>query len=800
MSRRQITLAVKALVTLAPASGSLNFSNSFTGQNKAQKGSGLHRMVQNELAIDFPDYEAEFFVRHSFALKQNDLHLSGRIDGIFHDCGLLEEIKTTTAFEKTKKEYYEDPFHPHLLQLKLYGLMLFEKSGEQFDLHMRLINQYDSSEFKIIPIDWSPDEIRLWLFDQESLLNQSENKAIYRRQRRHEISEQMAFPFDDFRPQQKQLMKVVGEIFELGAQGLIQAPTGIGKTASTIFPALLESLRKNKTLFFLTPKNSQHLAAQEFVQMLQSQDQKLVATTLTAKEKICFKDETICQPEYCEYAREYFDKLNQSKVVPRLAEEKLITREKIEEYARHHEICPFELSLECTLESDIVIGDYNYVYAPNAALVRFFDDPSIAKTCNILVDEAHNLYQRALDYFSPEMSFDTLKEFEADIKKVNKKFHAKFREYLQRLAEFIASPNHQRHFGTQQADAILMKLDATELFVLETEYMGSLAEYVQATELLRPSDPFLKAYSLISDFTLILKAQSDAIIETAFQDGANQGIRLTCGDASEHLKRINDRVAATVTFSATLKPFQFYGQLSGFDPELTYSYEFGSPFPKENRLIRIIPSVKTTYRDRNFYLQSIAKQCLDAFSQKPGNYIVFFPAFSYLKSMESLFYQQQIFQIHSQEANMEHDAREDLMQKIRDTSTPKIILAVQGGIFSEGVDFPGSQVIGTAIIGPAIPAYTCERKALRDFYENRYNAGQEYAYIYPAMCKVIQSVGRVIRTETDRGIILLFGQRFIESKYVSTYPSEWYELAIRELFTENLIEDVQDFWQSDKLI
>ena len=797
MSRRQINLAVSALVNLAPNNGSLNFSNKFTGKDKAAKGSGLHRMVQSQLTYDYPDFEAEHFIQHYFALKQNDLHLAGRVDGIFHECKLLEEIKTTNQFDKTYKDYLEDPFHPHLVQLKIYGLMIYEKCGEQFDLHIRLINQYDSNEFKIVPIDWTPDEIRLWIFDQEALLNQTENKALYQRQRRYEISEEMSFPFESFRPQQRSLMKVVGEVFELGAQGLIQAPTGIGKTASTIFPALQESLRKNKTLFFLTPKNSQHLAAQQFVQMLQKQEQKIVATTLTAKEKICFKDETICQPEYCEYARDYFDKINNSKVVPRLAEEKLITREKIEEYARHHEICPFELSLECTLESDIVIGDYNYVYAPNAALVRFFDDPSVAKTCNILVDEAHNLYQRSLDYFSPEMSFDILLEFEGDLKKVNKKFHDRFLEYIHNLQDFITSSAHQRHFGTQQADAILITVDPTELHLIEKEYMGTLAEYVQATDLLRPSDPMLKMYSLVSDFCMILKAKSEAIICSFFQDGANQGIRLTCADASQHLKYINDRVAATVAFSATLKPFQFYGRLNGFDPERSHTYEFGSPFPKENRHIRILPSVKTTYRDRNFFLQTIAQQCLQAFSQKPGNYIVFFPAFSYLKSMEQFFYQQSIFQVHSQEANMEPEARQRLLDQITDTQNPKIILAVQGGILSEGVDFPGAQLIGAAIIGPALPAYTCERKALRDYYEKYYQAGQEYAYIYPAMCKVIQAAGRVIRTETDRGIILFFGQRFVESKYVKTYPREWYEGTLKELFCKDLALDVNSFWNKE---
>ena len=794
--RRQVNMPVKAFVALDEPAGSLNFTNNILAEGRAKKGQHLHSSIQFRLSQEYPDFQSEVSLAHLFKLKQIDLYLSGRVDGIFNDLKMVEEIKSTAFYKNILKEYQKTPFHPHIMQLKLYALMLHEKNGEVYDLHIRLVNQYDSEEQTIVPIEWTPEEVRQWISQHEQILLEQENKSIANKARRSHVSDNMRFPFPSFRSQQQALMKITGEIFEMKGQALIQAPTGMGKTASTLYPALLSSLQKDKTLFYLTPKNSQHAEAQKFVRKLQEQGSDIVSTTLTSKEKICFKDECICQPEYCEYAKDYFDKISRSQVIPRLKEEKMLDRHHFEEYGKMYQVCPFELSLELSLESDIIISDYNYVFAPNAALQRFFDDPENAHQCNILIDEAHNLYQRAMDYFSPQISLSMIDDFAQDVSKVQANFHEKFFTFLGELRKFIESPEHERQFGTQQGIGILIDIVPQELYKLEKRMTLALAQYVQEVKLLRPSDPFLKLQACISEFATILRAQSEAIICSLFEDGDDKGLQLTCADASPYLKDIHNKCNSSVAFSATLKPFDFYRDLCGFDKEKVMYYEFQSPFPKENRKLFILPQVSTTYAKRHFYMQSIAQQILEAFQLKLGNYLIFFPSFAFLQAMEQLL-RHPAFLTLSQEAEMNNEQRQYMMEQIQDTSQPKIILAVQGGIFSEGVDFPGEQVIGTAIIGPGLPAFTCERKALREYYEKYYQAGQEYAYIYPAMCKVIQSAGRVIRTETDTGVILLFDRRFLESKYVQTYPTEWYEHAVKELLSDQVLTDIKNFWDSN---
>ena len=291
-----------------------------------------------------------------------------------------------------------------------------------------------------------------------------------------------------------------------------------------------------------------------------------------------------------------------------------------------------------------------------------------------------------------------------------------------------------------------------------------------------------------------MSTAAEEFFTTFHPQGTGGTVKITCCDASAMLKDRYDDYEQVVGFSATLKPFEYYAQLSGLDPVTVKTAEFPSPFPKEHRKLLIIPQISTKYSDRERNYAKIADAIKRITALRLGNYFAFFPSFEFLERVLGQFTVPEGFTVLKQEREMKAARVEEILEQLREGNVPTILFAVQGGTFSEGVDYPGEMAIGAFVIGPPLPNFDLEREQMREYYERRYHAGFDYAYAIPAMAKAVQAAGRVIRSEKDRGLIVLMDNRFVQPAYSRSMPTDWFRSDVNELVSESILNDVAVFW------
>jgi DNA excision repair protein ERCC-2 len=410
---------------------------------------------------------------------------------------------------------------------------------------------------------------------------------------------------------------------------------------------------------------------------------------------------------------------------------------------------------------------------------------------NLIVDEAHNLPSRAADYYSGSLSTHGLQMLRDDLSTRTHMFVAEAQALLSKGIEII--------YATKPKGARQARLEAIpDSFKEHNEKLKDfLMRYLLSKIEIEQKDPVLKMCGDWSDFAAALDFEGDNFFATYSENSYGATIKITCCDASEKLKAAHDAFSNVVAFSATLKPFEYYAKLSGFKSAKTKTMEFRTPFPKINRKLVVIPQVSTKYSDRERNYQKIAQAIMKITDVRRGNYFVFFPSFGFLEEVARLCTFER-FQMIKQTPEMRPSEVNRYIDQLKAQQEPTLIFAVQGGVFSEGVDYPGDSVIGAIIVGPALPNYNLERELLREYYEKYYGSGFEYAYTYPAMAKVIQSAGRVIRSENDRGLIVLMDRRFIETTYVDTMPEDWFDTSVNELVSGSILSDIQNFWKESE--
>jgi DNA excision repair protein ERCC-2 len=443
----------------------------------------------------------------------------------------------------------------------------------------------------------------------------------------------------------------------------------------------------------------------------------------------------------------------------------------------------------------VVICDYNYVFAPRSAFGR------IAMTGldqtgrpNLVIDEAQNLPHRAMEYYSPALSTLTLEQMRPGIQALAARFWSEVEELLDGCKAVIASCAPGGAAGPSRIDP------PVDAFLEQDGSLRSfLSRYLDSNIEIQPRDAFMVLCSYWSEFSEALAVANDPerkeFFLTFHPHPTGGTIKITCCDASLMLKDCYKDYEHAVGFSATLKPFAYYAGLSGLDPDETMTSEFSSPFPKENRKLLIIPQISTKYSDRERNYSKIADAVQRIASLRRGNYFVFFPSFEFLDRVHALFQPPSGSHVLRQEREMNAARVNAVLDRLADGGEPAIVFAVQGGTFSEGVDYPGESVIGAFVVGPPLPNYDLEREEMRKYYEERYKAGSEFAYVIPAMSKAVQAAGRVIRSETDRGLIVLMDGRFIQPSYARAMPSDWFEKNASELVSESILKDVAEFWE-----
>ena len=579
-----------------------------------------------------------------------------------------------------------------------------------------------------------------------------------------------------------------------GGPLLLQAPTGLGKTVGVLYPVLKEALGRGQRVVYVTPKNSQHAVAEDAVARFQGTGARVKSLSITAKAKLCFKNEPLCTPDYCEYARDYYAKLQAHGLADILAKKRSLKARLFRELGETFQVCPFELQLEGVREADVVVCDYNYVFAPRSALgrVRELAIDQVGKP-GLVIDEAHNLPARAMDYYSPALSSVILERLREAIRELPARFRGEAEELLDGCLRAVASCRAGERPGPVRIDP------PVERFLEQDARLRAfLSRYLDSDVEIRQQDVVLRLCCYWSEFSDALQYAGDPgrpEFFTTFHPHPSGGtVKITCCDAAALLAECYGAYAQVVGFSATLKPFDYYVRLSGLDAEKVRTAEFASPFPAERRKLLIIPQVSTRYRRRAGNYARIADAVGRIAALRRGNYFVFLPSFDFLEQVAALFRPPAGFAVLRQERSMPASAVAAVVEALRGREAPTIVFAVQGGSFSEGMDYAGETVIGAFVVGPPLPGYDLEREEMRKYYQRQYGAGFDYAYVIPAMAKAVQAAGRVIRSETDRGLIVLLDSRFVEPAYTRAMPADWFAADATELVSSSILREVADFW------
>jgi DNA excision repair protein ERCC-2 len=386
--------------------------------------------------------------------------------------------------------------------------------------------------------------------------------------------------------------------------------------------------------------------------------------------------------------------------------------------------------------------------------------------------------------------FDKMKE---ELKNIPERFQSDVEKSIDACIDVIISC---RPCGAGKSAKI--QPDIVPFLEQDLKLKTLLSRYLDSTSDIQPKDVVLRLCQYWSEFTTVLTYVVDPERNeffTTFHPAPTGGvIKVTCCDASKMLLECYDEYDQVIAFSATLKPFDFYAKLSGLSKKNLKTAEFQSPYQKENRKLLIIPQISTKYSDRDRNYPKISETVRRVVSIRPGNYFIFFPSFVFLEKVLDIFQTPPGFKVYRQEREMRAADVDDLLEQLKLQSAPSLVFAVQGGVFSEGVDYPGDMIIGAFVVGPPLPNFDLEREEMRQYYEKNYGSGFDYAYTYPAMAKAVQAAGRVIRSETDRGLIVLMDSRFINSSYTQSMPTDWFEKSAMELVSNSILKEVSDFW------
>ncbi len=803
-----IPISIRDFAVPVPRTGSIETLSGYS--RAAQEGQEIHLSVQTKRIQADSNYRAEVPISSELERGGFRFLIRGRMDGLFEGKKpKIEEIKTASQARDLLVRLKNFPSHPYCLQLKTYGYFYWLQNQviPELSFHLVSTRNRDSEDLEL---DLDVKEYEVWLDLRLDELAKDAMLAEKRRDRRVSLSKKFSFPFEKPRRGQTELIEAIEAGMEKQERMMIQAPTGLGKTVGVLYPSLKESLARGQSVVYVTPKNSQHAVAEDAVSRFQNQGSKVKSLTITAKSKLCFKNEPLCNPDYCEYAKDHYTKVHENQLLEVLSKKKKLKSKTFLDLGEKHQVCPFELQFQALQEPDVVICDYNYVFSPRSTLADHLASfYAVEGKPNLVIDEAHNLPARAMDYYSPSLSSMALEKMREDLGELPKRFRNEVDEAIDRCIEIISESGPSAAKTSSKID-----LDVEPFFDQDLQLKSLLSRYLDSGVEIPPKDVILRLSFYWSEFTASLESLADPKQKqffTTYQPQKNRSapmlleslapaggtVKITCCDPSDRLKSCYDSFQNVVAFSATIKPFQYYLRLSGLSPEKTQTLEFQSPFDVAHRKVLIIPQISTKFSSREANYPKIAEVIQRVAAVRPGNYFAFFPSFDFLTRVLDRFDIPEGFDVYRQEREMKSSDVEGLLEVLRSAAKPTLIFAVQGGVFSEGIDYPGDMLIGAFVVGPPLPIFDLEREEMKKYYEENYKAGFDYAYTFPAMSKAIQAAGRVIRSETDRGIIVLMDNRFLQRSYAQAMPEDWYQNDVSELVSGSILKDISDFWGSD---
>ena len=773
-------ISVRNLVEFILQSGDLDNRRGTIDKDAMLKGSRLHRKLQKQMG---GDYRAEVALRMNYSYEDLDIRLEGRADGIFTEDEVvwIDEIKGIYG----NVEQLEEPVKVHKAQAMCYGYIYGVQEGlSKIGIQMTYAN-LETEVVKRFREVISIEELKEWY---QKLLDEYHKWLSYQKkwkeERNHSL-QSLEFPFS-YREGQRKMVSSVYHAIGASRQIFIQAPTGVGKTMSTIFPAVRAvGEGKGETIFYLTAKTITRTVAQEAFEVLREKGMKYKVVTITAKEKLCFMDETKCDPVHCPYARGHFDRVNDA-VYELWTTKSRYDRETIREQAEKWQVCPFEMCLDLSLWVDAVICDYNYVFDPTVHLKRFFGEGAGGDYV-FLIDEAHNLAERGREMYSASIC----REDAVRVRKVMK-------ERAPRLYRSLGKLDKQLKELQVDCGNYLVLPGTGSITMTILKVQGEFDAFLEAHKDVELEDEVRKFYFDIRNFLNIAELIDENYV--VYAENGEDGLfrlKLFCVNPAVNLGEYLKKGRSAVFFSATLLPMNYYRKLLS-NRQDDYGIYVESPFSQKNRCILNAGDVSSLYSRRGYEeYHKIAEYIARTVWQRQGNYMVFFPSYKMLEEVYAVYEEE--FSVNwvkciCQNSSMKEQEREEFLREFEQDQESLVAFCIMGGIFSEGIDLLGEKLIGAILVGTGLPQLGNEREILRSFYTENGENGFDYAYRYPGMNKVLQAAGRVIRTREDHGVILLLDERFRRREYSNLFPIEWNDRKTCTL--SNVEAQLQKFWES----
>lgn len=762
---KSLRLSVHQLVDFLLRSGDID--NRVFNRSSMNEGSRLHAVYQSKQS---KNYMSEYPLAVSLTVDEIDILLEGRADGIIKRSDgsyVIDEIKTTV--EELKK-FHEENLEWHLGQAKCYAYMFAKLNDLEFiGIKLTYIRQGKEKEQYIDSYVFNYLELEQFVIDLINQYLEFYNIIFEKINRRNESIKSLPFPFDKYRLGQRELAKYSYAATKKGKRLFVEAPTGIGKTMSTLFPFVKALYDDEKSkIFYLTAKTSGKEAAHQAVRILKEKGLSLSDIIITAKDKICFCKGSACNPEECPYTKGYYDKI-QTVLRYSLLNYDDFDLSLVTQIAYDNQICPFEYELDLSLFMDLIVCDYNYMFDPISYMKRYFDEDSSHFLA--LVDEAHNLIDRSRDMYSASLSYQMFKDARKSVRhsKLHKlklamsKMNKMFKEYLE-----VEDGNHI--------------VDEFNLYTYKT-----ISSFITTMQDINKNDnkemtkDLLEFYLEVNRFNKMLEFVNSNYLVFYEKNKDDIVLRINCLDASGFLNASLSSIKSAVIFSATLSPMEYYvNTLGGKSSDA--NLVLPSPFPKDNLKIIIAPNVSIRYKNRDASYQKVADYIKAFVKNKVGNYFVFLPSYEYLHNLMPYIDIDDAL-IYEQNKEMSDEEKEVFLNNFKPSpEVTSIAFVVVGGAFGEGIDLVSDRLIGAVIVGIGMPKINFISDQISKHYDSLGLSGYDYAYLNPGMNKVMQALGRVIRSENDKGAVLLIDERYLLNEYRDLFKAEWreYEVAFNK--------------------
>ena len=776
----ELRISVRDLVEYGCRSGDLAVE--FAGSRRAAEAIRAHQRIQHARPSN---YQAEVSVSYRVEGEDFDLHVGGRIDGVYTGCDtfpvtVIDEIKTVTRWSDSD-ELPDNPMHWG--QVRVYGFMYAAQHGlREVDIQLTYCH-LDSGETREHRRTCDIKDLRLFFDELIARYFDWARSVISWCRLRDDSIRSLQFPFPSYRPGQRHMAVETYRAIQAGDQLLMQAATGIGKTMAVVFAAV-KAIADGHThkVFYLTARTTGQSAAEKAIDQLGRQGLRLKSLTLTAKDKICFSPGSACNAEECEFARGYYDRRNQA--LREILDQDAMTRSYLEAACARHRLCPFELSLELALYADCIICDYNYAFDPRVYLRRFFSETHDRYT--FLVDEAHNLVDRSRAMFSAEIRKQAFlqlrRKTKTDLPDLYKHL-GKINSWLLRARK--AAPHDRHSWAEKQPPEGIMGLLRQSVATMEKWLVHNIKSGFR--------DSLLDLYFEINSFIHVMERYDTAYVSCYERAGKDLRLKLFCVDPAGQLAEALNRCESAVFFSATMTPADYFKTVFGCR-DTAIAMNLPSPFAVENLKVFVADRISTLYRQRENTATAVADVLSALVGQKKGNYLLFFPSYRYMQMVHDIYRDRSadIDVIIQWPEMSEKDRGEYLARFAHENPGTLVGFAVMGGIFGEAIDLVGDRLSGAAVVGVGLPAICLEREVIRSYYAEHIQAGFEFAYLYPGINRVLQAAGRVIRSDDDRGAVLLIDQRFGTHRYRSLLPREW--TPIRITGDADLRKHLLGFW------